>query len=504
VTESILEYHCRTAYDRHGMSGHGLDWGNQPDVFKTYTGLETISLPEPTVLPTDNFSVLVERDLTDSPPPEVDHDCLALILRLTHSLTAKARYGGTDFYYRSVASAGALYPFELYVGLSNVVGLDKGLYHHSVANQELTLLAAGNVNFALAGAVKTRRDAPPTLVFFLTSIFYRSSWKYRDRAYRYHLLDTGHLAENLALALTAMRVPFEVHYDFADESVNNLLGVDPTREACLAVVCAWGKSSGPSESVDLTKPESDLAAASRVAAREVDYPFIREVHSASSVMVEPRTEPPHIHETLGPIPAEERKISRSRKWPEVMNYAEAVLKRRSMRNFVRDELASDCMAALLTSLCSDLGAQGHSKPTGSDVVSVGLLAGNVEGIEAGFYLLDRQNESISPVCRGDMVDRMAHVCLDQSWLANCAVHFLFLTNFALVEQSRGLRGYRHAMLSAGRLGQRIYVAATSMRLGCCGIGAFYDNEAAELLGLNGQSRLLYLVAVGPVKKWSRK
>ena len=273
MTESILEYHGRTAYDRHGMSGHGLDWGNQPDVFKTYPGLETISLPEPTVLPTDNFSVLVGRDLTDSPAPEVDHDCLALILRLTHCLTAKARYGGTDFYYRSVASAGALYPFELYVGLSNVVGLDKGLYHHSVANQELTLLRPGNVNFALAGAVKTRRDAPSTLVFFLTSIFYRSSWKYRDHAYRYHLLDTGHLAENLTLALTAMRVPFEVHYEFADESVNNLLGVDPTREACLAVVCAWGKRSGPSESVDLAKPECDLAAASRVADREVDYPF---------------------------------------------------------------------------------------------------------------------------------------------------------------------------------------------------------------------------------------
>jgi nitroreductase len=187
-----------------------------------------------------------------------------------------------------------------------------------------------------------------------------------------------------------------------------------------------------------------------------------------------------------------------------MSYAEAVLKRRSMRNFVREELTADCMAALLRSLCSEIGAQGHSKPTGSDVVSVGLLAGNVEGIEAGFYLLDRQNESIGPVCRGDMVDRMAHICLDQSWLANCAVHFLFLTNFELLEQNRGLRGYRHAMLSAGRLGQRIYVAATSMRLGCCGIGAFYDEEAVELLGLNGQSRLLYLVAVGPVKKWTGK
>lgn len=504
LTESILEYHGRTAYDRHRMSGHALDWGSQPDVFKTYPGLETISLPEPTVLPADNFSALIERDLTDSPAPEIDHDRLALILRLTHSLTAKARYGNVDFYYRSVASAGALYPFELYVGLSNLPGLDSGLYHHHVAGQGLTLLRAGNVNFALDGAVRTGRDTPPALVFFLSSIFYRSSWKYRDRAYRYHLLDTGHLVENLALALTALRVPFEVHYDFADKSVNRLLGVDPAREACLAVVSAWSKSNGPSESVDLAQPEGDLAAASQVAAREVDYPFIHEIHSASSVVVEPVKESIRMIENLGPFLEKGRAISRTEKWPEKMNYAETVFKRRSMRNFVREELAADSMAALLRSLCRDIGAQGHSEPTGIGAVSLGLLAGNVEGLDSGFYLVDRQSESISTVCRADMMDRMAHICLDQAWLANCAVHFLFLSNFQLLEQNRGLRGYRHAMLSAGRLGQRLYVAATCMRLGCCGIGAFYDDEAVELLGLNDQSRLLYVVAVGPVKKWSGK
>jgi SagB-type dehydrogenase family enzyme len=483
------------------MSVSRLDGGSEPDVFKTYAGLETISLREPTALPTDNLSVLVGRDLTGSEPAEIDHDCLALILRLTHSLTAKARYGNVDFYYRSVASAGALYPFEMYVGLSNVPGLDDGLYHHKVADQGLTLLRKGNVNSALGGAVRTARDHPPTLVFFLTSIFYRSSWKYRDRAYRYHLLDTGHLAENLALALTASAVPFEFHYDFADEAVNNLLSVDEEREACLAIACAWSKRSGPSESVDLAEPETPLAAASSVAAREVLYPYIQEVHLATSVVVEPLKEEARLLEGLGPIPGERSVIRGPGKWPEVMDYSEAVFKRRSMRNFVREELTSDCMAALLRCLCSEPGCQAHSESTGCGVVSVGLLVGNVERIDPGFYLLDRQNESIGPVCRGQMMERLSRACLDQGWLANCAVHFLFLSNFDLVQQSRGLRGYRHALLSAGRLGQRLYLAATSMRLGCCGIGALYDGEAAELLGLNSQSRLLYLLGVGPIKKW---
>jgi nitroreductase len=55
------------------------------------------------------------------------------------------------------------------------------------------------------------------------------------------------------------------------------------------------------------------------------------------------------------------------------------------------------------------------------------------------------------------------------------------------------------MLTAGRLGERLYLAATALGLGCCGIGAFYDFEAVELLDLKKESRLLYLVAVGPVK-----
>ncbi len=93
----------------------------------------------------------------------------------------------------------------------------------------------------------------------------------------------------------------------------------------------------------------------------------------------------------------------------------------------------------------------------------------------------------------------AHICLDQAWLAQAAVHFLFFSNLDLLDSTWGARGYRYAMLTAGRMGERLYLTATALGLGCCGIGAFYDWEAAELLGLNPKSRLLYLVAVGAIK-----
>jgi len=56
------------------------------------------------------------------------------------------------------------------------------------------------------------------------------------------------------------------------------------------------------------------------------------------------------------------------------------------------------------------------------------------------------------------------------------------------------------MMTAGRIGQTIYLGATALGLGCCGIGALYDGEARELLGLNRESVLLYLVAAGLVKR----
>jgi nitroreductase len=172
-----------------------------------------------------------------------------------------------------------------------------------------------------------------------------------------------------------------------------------------------------------------------------------------------------------------------------------------MRNFVDTKLRSDALEGLLKMLCASDRSREDSPSFHSTSIAVGFLAGASSGLEPGFYLLYRKTGTVALAESGSFMDKMAHVCLDQTWLENCSIHFLFMTNLKILEETRGPRGYRHALLAAGRLGQRLYVGATSMRIGCCGIGAFYDDEAAELLKLNSSSRLLYLVGLGPVKKW---
>jgi SagB-type dehydrogenase family enzyme len=133
-------------------------------------------------------------------------------------------------------------------------------------------------------------------------------------------------------------------------------------------------------------------------------------------------------------------------------------------------------------------------------VKIGFLVNNVSGFQPGFYLLDPLNRKTGLVETGNLTKPMAAACLNQEWLAHASVHFLFMTNLNFIDQKWGARGYRYAMMTAGRLGQIVYLGATALQMGSCGIGAYYDDEIRGLLGLESDSALLYLVAAGPVKR----
>lgn len=496
--KSASEYHRQTSYDRDAMGGHSLDWANQPDVYKHYPGLETRALPKEVDWPEEKLSQIVCARPFDPPYPLINFEQIAKLFLLTYSLSARMRHLGGDNLYRNVPSAGALYPCELYVAVQEVDGLDAGLYHYSVQTHGLHRLRAGGLLPYIHECMENKEDAFPVLTFFSTTIFFRSSWKYRDRSYRYHLLDTGHLAENIALALKALHLPFKIDYDFDDKKTNALLGIDERHEVCLAICRVWGKERAFKEDCQpISKLQPVLPEASQVARRETAYPAIGEIHLFTSESAKPPDRDPEMAFHLGVEVGPKTEIQKPANWPEEMSYAEALWRRRSKRNFVKKELTKDHLGALLSLLCAepDGSEAGQQLPFG-----LGLLVGDVWGLQSGFYLLDRVEESIKMVAPGLFIKEMAHACLDQGWLSSAAIHFLFLTNLDILEKKWGPRGYRYALISAGRLGQRIYLGATAMGLGCCGIGAFYDQEAVKLLGLNQPSRLLYLVATGPVKR----
>lgn len=499
---SAREYHDRTSYDRRRMEPHRLDWADQPALYKTYPGVSVLQLP-PVADDGDEslWEAAAGRVRPDAPAPgPLGLAQVARVLARTCSLTARRRSMGEVFHYRSVASAGALYPTELYLAAHAVEALAPGVYHFGVERRCLTPLREGPVAAAVAAATGVGSGSRPALSFFLSGIFFRSAWKYRQRAFRYVLLDAGHLLENLLLALKACGLNGRLTYDFDDRQVADLLGLELVREAPLAAVLVTAPAPPLAPNGDAPAPPAGaMPAAGRVAAREVAYDLIGRAYRSGLTVCPGDAADPQQVSALGLRKTHSRGVPAFPAVQGELGLSQVLWQRRSRRNFTAEPLARSSFEGLLDLMCRTAPMDRPSEPRYGAGVAIGALVGSVDGYLPGVYLLSPGDRRLERVIGGATTAAMAAVCLDQMWLAAASVHFLLMANLSALDACWGARGYRYAMLGAGRIGQRLYLGATALGLGCCGIGALYDDEARRLLGMNADAGLLYLLAVGAVR-----
>ena len=499
------EYHTITSYDRFRMTGHGLDWAHQPDPYKTYEGMDQIPLPEVSDFPKRSLWDLNDVKASDTQTQMLDLNRLSRILLLGYGLTARARQPGYEFYYRSAASAGALYPIEIYLAAFDVDGLDPGLYHYGIGRRALTLLRKGFFRELTASAVEDISSTGMCACFYISGIFFRSAWKYRARAMRYVLLDAGHVLENLRLSLKAEGYHQTIHYDFDDLVLNRFLGLDEKRETCLAGLPVYGeaKPSSVVEAVVTQKPlSSEIQASSRVSSKEVFYEEIDGIcragrkFSGDMDMISTSS----MRDKLGLECSEWIPMVSFKSRDNEIGFAETIFNRRSKRNYIPEKLSAERFWRLLNFVYGAAAMGASPAQLHGGCLATGFFAENIEGLDSGLYLLNETEKKIGKVKQGRFLSTMATVCLDQEWLRSASIHFLFMTHLDELDRRWGARGYRYAMMLAGRVGQAIYLGATALGLGSCGIGALYDGEARETIGLNEDSALLYLMAAGPVKR----
>jgi SagB-type dehydrogenase family enzyme len=494
-------YHDITNYDRHRMKNHTVDWQDQPAIHKIYPGMDYGRLPRPTDLPTVSIQEASGPFDPQASDQAVTINRLSVILALTYGITGRVVAGKKkDYYFRGAPSAGGLYPVEVYLAAGNVAGLPAGLYHYDVAGLGLCILRNENIMPSADQCLGIEAGAPsPDLTFFLTGITYRSAWKYKNRAYRYLLLDTGHVLENLIMSLKAEGLSATVHYDIDREASDLLLGCDPNRETCFAAVRIAGKGTEAAASPGRIAPLSqEVLDAGKVCEKEERFEEIEQVTLAASKLPAPEASAPPMLTSLGLTPDAWQPFGKASS-PVLADFPTTIVQRRSKRNFVGTELTEGAFWGILDLLSRHSRQDQPERPRRESCVSTGILVQNTPGIESGYYIADFQNDRLGLIRGGDLNGAMATACLDQMWLQNAALHFCFMADLEQLDRTWGARGYQYAMLEAGRLGEAAYLAATAYGLGTCGIGAIYDGEARTELGLGDSSALLYLVAAGPVK-----
>ncbi len=155
---------------------------------------------------------------------------LSFLLWATQGVRETAGGGATIL--RTVPSAGARHPFETYLLVNRVNGLEPGLYRYLSLEHKLCFLYADpeledKVGRACRGQTFVGRGA---VVFIWTVIPYRAEWRYSVVAPKMIALDAGHLCQNLYIAATAIGAGTCAIGAYDQQAMDALLGVDGKEE----------------------------------------------------------------------------------------------------------------------------------------------------------------------------------------------------------------------------------------------------------------------------------
>jgi SagB-type dehydrogenase family enzyme len=226
-----FKYLQDTKFDRQGVLGQPRPKIEPERGGKVYSKARQIRLPEFEPLRAELGQVLAERRSRRGYASNglALEELAALVWAAQGTIGSQGRT-----WPRTAPSAGALYPFETYLVLKGVSGLDDGIYHLSVRGLALEELALGDYNHQTAEACLDQGFvAQAAVVFIWSAVLRRNMAKYGHRGLRYICMDLGHVCQNVLLAAQALGLsgcPIAALYD---DELNAMLGLDGTEESAL-------------------------------------------------------------------------------------------------------------------------------------------------------------------------------------------------------------------------------------------------------------------------------
>lgn len=182
-----------------------------------------------------------------------------------------------------------------------------------------------------------------------------------------------------------------------------------------------------------------------------------------------------------------------------MSVEEALLNRRSKREYLQEALTLEEISQLLWSAQGVTG-KGFLRTApsagGTYPLEVYLVAGNVSGIEAGIYHYIPEHHRITKIGSGDYRKELEAAAGGQRWVGEAAADIVIIAVYDRTTSVYGERGIRYVHLEAGHAAQNIYLQATALGLGTVAVGAFDDNMVSNILNTTEKETPLYIMPLG--------
>ncbi|MEL7038093.1 MAG: SagB/ThcOx family dehydrogenase [Cyanobacteria bacterium J06592_8] len=500
---SIAQYfHERTKYHPETIASKSqqLDWEKQPVPFKEYKIGTSFDLKP--------YIREASEPLSDDSKVQVAQRLSHLLLH-SYGLTAKLQTMQGFHFLRSSPSAGGLYPAEVYLISRGTPFLPPGLYNYQPQTHSLLQFWDSQVWPELQAACFSHPALENTsLAICITAVFYRSAWRYQDRAYRRIFLDTGHLLGNLELACSLNHYRPHLIGGFADDALNQMMYLDSTQEGAVTVVAIADLFDSPEIPSTLTALPSST---------QTDYPELTDgellgyFHNATKLDVSIGENQNWIQNPINqevedkynfPFCTKVSTVTTPINWGKnCQELDQTILKRRSTRSYNGIDLKLEELLALL-----DFTYQSHHYIAQSlngypdyfdlSLIETFLAISGVSGLEEGCYYYAPFAQELRQIRFKNFRRELHFLCLGQELGRDASVVLFHTADLKKAVAKYGDRAYRYLHMDAGHLGQRLNLAAIYQRLGVSGIGGFFDDKVNEVLGIPTDEAVIYITTLG--------
>lgn len=389
------------------MSGY-VDWASQPSLFKHY--------------PDFLFSYTYGENER------------LKVAELSRIITLTKEIGAKPYHQLNLPSAGNLHPVELYIQVRGVKGVLSGIYHLNPELKKIVLIR--EVEAEGIEPYVGLQNKFKGFIYLISSVPFRSEWKYGVRALRYIYLDIGHqiAAVHDSNKLFEQKLTILSDYDVA--LLNDKMGFKG-EEFISCVMCSGElsehKVKGFKQNLMHVSPTSYDELSKEIASIiSKNTPFKSQLYNTTVTLNE-----------------------------------EALLQRRSAREFKKETMPQELFAYFMGYL--------SKKNYPLECYNIVLKSGNVK---MGVYY---NNKCIK---EGDFAQKMVTLLVNQNFVKNAEIITVICSQHFSANK---------LMLSAFFV-HNLYIQSQVKGISCSGIGAFYDNKLQKFLETNAS--ILYISAIG--------
>lgn len=524
----VLRYHERTKHhlDHYARALGYLDWLTQPDPFRRFDGASLVRLDEFQAGPEPSYDAVFDSTVTTCEP--INRATVSNLFFDSLALSAWKAVGTTRWSLRVNPSSGNLHPTESYLVAGPIDGLTEqaGVFHYAPYEHAL------EERFALSPALwqaLTCGLPEGVLLVGLCSIYWRESWKYGERAFRYCQHDVGHALAAVTIAARLSGWQTVLLARPADADIATLLGVDRQKgiEAehpdCLIAVLPGDAGNSAKAARTWDVPSEVLETLAATAPAGIPRPLSQDHHDwqVIDIVSEASTKAQSSGEDLCYRP--EAVVGQEEPRYAGLSARQIIRQRRSA--LAMDDctyIARNTFYRMLQRVMPDTNPAVFQPLCWSPCVHLAIFVHRVTDLQPGLYLLVRQAAVLGQLrecmasefvweqaedCpsgltlyrlqRGDFRSAAQIVSCHQDIAGDGAFLLAMLAEFEAPLLEHGAWFYKRLFWETGIIGQMLYLEAEAAGMRATGIGCFFDDVMHELLGIvDRRFQSLYHFAVG--------